>query len=116
MSLAYLRNLRSSFHVLFPRVWPIACIWGAGLLLSRLRHIPNNLTISCMLERLSNHIAKATAQIGNPSSTPVEPSGPHVLDKAEFSEPVIMQENIPCPSFFLEVVQRQWSQPGTFSN
>ncbi|ETE67311.1 hypothetical protein L345_06904, partial [Ophiophagus hannah] len=45
---------------------------------------------------------KATSQIGTTSATPVEPLGPQVSDKAEISELIITQENIPCPRFFLE--------------
>ncbi|KAG8139476.1 hypothetical protein E2320_002252, partial [Naja naja] len=55
------------------------------------------------------HKARTTAQIGMNLPSPVEPLSPQVLDKAVFSEPVIMQENIPYPKLFSEVVQRQWN-------
>ncbi|KAG8136960.1 hypothetical protein E2320_005501 [Naja naja] len=56
------------------------------------------------------------AQIGTAPSVPVEPLDPQGPDNTVFSEPTVTWEDIPCPKLFLNVIQRQWGQPGTFPN
>ncbi|XP_032090012.1 uncharacterized protein LOC116519995 [Thamnophis elegans] len=55
--------------------------------------------------------AKAAAGIGgDPADLNPASSNPNNL---LFSQPNTEKEEIPCPKFFLDVVQRQWIQPGT---
>lgn len=46
---------------------------------------------------------------GDVAGDPSEPRDPQIC---LFTEPVTKQEVIPSPKFFLDVVHRQWNQPG----
>ncbi|XP_039201699.1 lamina-associated polypeptide 2-like [Crotalus tigris] len=57
--------------------------------------------------------ATSTAQLGPEGVPEAEPStsqGPTGCSEATFT-----QQDIPCPSFFLSEVQKQWGTPGNFS-
>lgn len=73
---------------------------------------PDSLPFTGLLRPDLFHKAKAITNLG--SALVPEPA-PSTRDSGctLFSEPTVEQEVIPSPKLFLDVVQRQWAQPGS---
>lgn len=59
--------------------------------------------------------AKTTAPMGVAEAPAEPPLGLQDPSERLFSEPAAEQDVIPSPKLFIDVIQRQWNQPGSLS-